>query len=337
MGDLIDKASIPTRELEVVPKSHDDAHLRPPDVRSGERPCCLGERCICVWMARWRYGDHTDLAFVGTEFLLPSQRAAFEAEGVRALPPTPGKCLACSRYMHVRRRPVAHVLGLRAGHSPALRYCSGCARGSILADEGFLGLRAEPYTGGSTPSAALGSFGQRVASRAQPEHLVIPGGRPPILTDRVLASCAQTYVYRMARSDPTFKPSASIPLQAYGNPMGAVQGETLPTHASVASDADGYRPEALLFVDEAWADTAAARGGMSTFLWRPCVKFQSTHYKYVRDPGTNLPRLVQRDVGADSERPQDFGQPAPSAATAASWRPRRSRRRWTRRRTAIRR
>ena len=104
MGDLIDKASIPTRELEVVPKSHDDAHLRSPDVSSGERPCCLGERCICVWMARWRYGDDTDLAFVGTEFLLPSQRAAFEAEGASALPPTPGKCLVCSRYMHVRRR-----------------------------------------------------------------------------------------------------------------------------------------------------------------------------------------------------------------------------------------
>ena len=131
------------------------------------------------------------------------------------------------------------------------------------------------------------------------------------------AFCAQTYVYRMARSDPTFQPSASIPLQAYGNPMGAVRGETLPTHASVACDADGYRQEALLFVDEAWADTAAARGGMSTFLWRPCVKFQSTHYKYVRDPGTNLPRLVQRDVGADAERPQDFGQPAPPVATAA--------------------
>ena len=106
MGDLVDKASIPTRELEVVPKSHDDAYLRPPNVEVlGERPCCLGERCICVWMARWRYGDDTDLAFVGTEFLLPSQRAAFEAEGASALPPTPGKCLVCSRYMHVRRRP----------------------------------------------------------------------------------------------------------------------------------------------------------------------------------------------------------------------------------------
>ncbi len=56
MGDLVDKASIPTGEPEVVPKSFDDASLRPPDVAVGERPCCLNERCICVWMARWRYG-----------------------------------------------------------------------------------------------------------------------------------------------------------------------------------------------------------------------------------------------------------------------------------------
>jgi len=134
----------------------------------------------------------------------------------------------------------------------------------------------------------------------------------------VLAFCAQTYVYRMARSDPTFQPSASIPLQAYGNPMGAVRGETLPTHASVACDADGYCQEALLFVDEAWADTAAARGGMSTFLWRPCVKFQSTHYKYVRDPSSKKPRLVQRGVGTDPDRPEHFGQPTPHPTAAAA-------------------
>ena len=134
----------------------------------------------------------------------------------------------------------------------------------------------------------------------------------------MLAFCAQTYVYRMARSDPTFQPSASIPLQAYGNPMGAVKGETLPTHASVACDADGYRQEALLFVDEAWADTAAARGGMSTFLWRPCVKFQSTHYKYVHDPSTKRPRLVQRGVGTDPDRPEHFGQPTPHPTAAAA-------------------
>ena len=225
MSDLIDGSSIPTRELEVVPKTHDDMYFRSPDLAIGERPCCLGDRCIAVWMARWRYGDDTDLAFVATEFLLPSERAAFLATG--ALPPTPGKCLVCSRYFH-------------------------------------------------------------------------------------------TFTYRCARSDPTFRPSASIPLQAYGNPLGTVEGRLLPTHASVACDADGYRQEALLFVDEEWTNTAAARGEMSSFLWRPCVKFCATHYQYVRDASTGLPRIVQKGVGVtpDADMGQHFRQPAPPLAGA---------------------
>ena len=225
MGDLVETAAIPTRELEVVPKSFDDASLRPPDTSIGERPCSLAERCICVWMARWRYGDDTDMAFIGTEFLLPSERAAFDRDGASALPATPGKCLVCSRYVH-------------------------------------------------------------------------------------------TYVYRQARSDPTFCPSASLPLQAYGNPLGVAKGEALPTHTSAVCGADGYRKEALLFVDEAWADTAAARGEMSSFLWRPCVKFLPTHYKYVKDSTTGLPRLLQRGVGSDPESVAHFRPPVPERPAA---------------------
>ena len=74
VGDLVEQSSIPTRDLEEVPKSFDDASLRPPNAGCGERACCMGDKCICVWLARWRYGDDTDLAFVCTEFLLPSQR-----------------------------------------------------------------------------------------------------------------------------------------------------------------------------------------------------------------------------------------------------------------------
>ena len=225
MGDLVETAAIPTRELEVVPKSFDDASLRPPDTSIGERPCSLAERCICVWMARWRYGDDTDMAFIGTEFLLPSERAAFDRDGASALPTTPGKCLVCSRYLH-------------------------------------------------------------------------------------------TYVYRQARSDPAFCPSASLPLQAYGNPLGVAKGEALPTHTSAVCGADGYRKEALLFVDEAWADTAAARGEMSSFLWRPCVKFLPTHYKYVKDSTTGLPRLLQRGVGSDPESVAHFRPPVPERPAA---------------------
>lgn len=217
VADLVTDASIPTKELEIVPKPHDDEYLRPPNAAIGERPCCFGDRCICVWMARWRYGDSTDKAFIGTEFLLPSQAAEFRRSG--KLPHTQGKCLVCSRYV-------------------------------------------------------------------------------------------TTYIYRCARADPTFRPSASIPLQAFGNALGVEAGANVATHSSVANDVDGYRQEALLFVDELWADTAAARGGMASLLWRPCVKFDSSHYVYVKDH-TGLPRLLQRNVGAADDSPMaHFCQPA---------------------------
>ena len=226
VGDLVEQSSIPTRDLEEVPKSFDDASLRPPNAGCGERACCMGDKCICVWLARWRYGDDTDLAFVCTEFLLPSQREAFESKGT--LPSTPGKCLVCSRY----------------------------------------------YT---------------------------------------------TYLYRMARSDPAFRSDVKVPLIAFGNVMQSAAGDSVPTHASVARDCDGYRREALLFVDESWADSASARGPMGTFLFRPCVKFQSNHYKYVKDTGTNHPRLLQVGVGSDPDGTEltHFGSPASSTMTAA--------------------
>lgn len=189
---------------------------RPPNPSIGERACCLGNRCICVWLARWRYGEDTDLAFVGTEFLLPSALVAFRKSG--ALPETNGKCIVCSRYVH-------------------------------------------------------------------------------------------TFVYRCARADPTFQPPKEIPLQAFGNSLGVASADDVPTHSSVANDSDGYRPDAMLFVDEAWADTAAARGGMATLLWRPVVRFDSTHYEYVRD-ASGLPRMLQRNVGAaDDASAAHFCQP----------------------------
>jgi len=217
VADLVSTTSIPTKELEIVTKPHDDSFLRSQNMETGERACCLNDRCICVWLARWRYGDKTDMAFIGTEFLLPSQLAEFQRSG--ALPKNHGKCLVCSRYVH-------------------------------------------------------------------------------------------TFIYKCARADPTFKPDAKIPLQAFGNSLGMECGQDVPTHSSVANDSDGYRQEALLFVDETWADTAAARGDMASLLWRPCVKFDSSHYVYVKDHG-GLPRILQRNVGSGDESPlSHFCQPA---------------------------
>ena len=225
MADLIKDVAIPTRELEIVPKSHDDLFLAPPNLEINERPCCLGNRCIAVWLARWRYGDATDLAFINKEFLLPSQLKKFNEKG--ALPSPPGKCLLCTRYV-------------------------------------------------------------------------------------------TNYIYRCARADPTFKPDAKLPLQAFGNSLGVESGNDVPTHANAVHDADGYRSEALLFVDEAWAETAAARGSMSSLLWRPVVRFCSNHYHYVKDAG-GLPRILQRNVGAASESTDaHFGQPTSARGAGSS-------------------
>jgi len=225
VANLVEKVSVPTRTLEIVSKSHDDQMLRPANVTIGERSCCLAERCICVWMARWRYGPETDMAFVGTEFMLPSERAEFME--TQKLPSTHGKCLVCSRYMH-------------------------------------------------------------------------------------------TYVYRVARSDPSFRADENVPLQAYGNTLGHAVGENLPTHTSVVSDADGYRPDAMLFVDETWSETSAARSPMGTYLWRPVVKFYAPHYRYVISPEDGHPRLVQVGVGVDEEAERRFVQRfrEPASATA---------------------
>lgn len=81
--------------LPVVGKAYEDSYLRP--AGSGERSCCLGDRCLCKFLARVRYGsDQAKQAFVGVEFLLPEQRRRWLEGG--SLPEQQGKCLVCIRY-----------------------------------------------------------------------------------------------------------------------------------------------------------------------------------------------------------------------------------------------
>ena len=96
VGSMIDDFAIPTKELEVVSKTHDDLFLRAPRASDGERQCILGEKCVCRWVAIFRHGENTDKAFVCREFLLPSQNEVFLKDG--SLPKTQGKCLICTRY-----------------------------------------------------------------------------------------------------------------------------------------------------------------------------------------------------------------------------------------------
>lgn len=79
-----------------MPKSHDDLYLAPPNKTIGERECVCGERCLCVFMAKLRYGAETTKGFVCKEFLLPEQRTTFLAG--KGLPALRQKCLVCTRY-----------------------------------------------------------------------------------------------------------------------------------------------------------------------------------------------------------------------------------------------
>lgn len=92
----------------------------------------------------------------------------------------------------------------------------------------------------------------------------------------------------------------------------------MPSHCSIVSDVDGYRPSAMLFVDEDFANMRTARESkLGTLLWRPVVRFCSTHYKYVLEDGE--PHIVQVNVGADDPvETLNFGQPPPTTPVGSA-------------------
>jgi len=132
------------------------------------------------------------------------------------------------------------------------------------------------------------------------------------------------YIYILARTDPSFSIDDSpLGVQAFCNGITAqadaelrATAKTLPTHASVVNASDGYKPSAMLFVDEEWvANRSAREGNLGKLLWRPVVRFCSTHYQYVQD--ARGVRIVQVGIGADDKTDGlHFG--APPAATAAA-------------------
>lgn len=156
---------------------------------------------------------------------------------------------------------------------------------------------------------------------------------------------AQNYVYLVARTDPSFKIedtplgvqifcNACVEPPAPAHPSvqpskGAIAEadqlreaqKELPTHASSIGCKDGYRSEAMLFVDEDWMNMRSAREGkLGALMWHPVVRFCSTDYVYeFRDK--EGPRILQVGVGIDDHTDGlgHFAQPSapPVGASAA--------------------
>ena len=122
-----------------------------------------------------------------------------------------------------------------------------------------------------------------------------------------------TFVYTAARADPSFRAieASGLGVQAFQNsicpPADAAPADDLaqlerdvgtgPSHASALNCQDGYAAHAALFVDEAFSQQRAGREDkLGALAFRPQVRFDSSHYRYVLDAGG--PRIEQVGIGA---------------------------------------
>ena len=152
------------------------------------------------------------------------------------------------------------------------------------------------------------------------------GGLPPRRKKCLVCSrYFLNWLYITARTDVNFlASSAPLELQSFGNYQlssdneSAQQGDSqnrpdrpdlvelgrsmaeMPEHASIVHARDGYKPEAMLFVDEEFtvASRAARSGSMASLAWVPVVRFCSSHYKYKKD-NNGRPYMIQVGIGSD--------------------------------------
>lgn len=145
-----------------------------------------------------------------------------------------------------------------------------------------------------------------------------------------------TFLYTAARSDPSFRAlqSSGLTGQIFQNsicpPAQPASDEELaqlerdigegPSHASALNCDDGYAAHAALYVDEEFSDQRTAREDkLSALAFKPQVRFDSSHYRYVVD--ANGPRIEQVGIGArDTLSPLglNFRQPAAPLGRAPS-------------------
>ena len=145
-----------------------------------------------------------------------------------------------------------------------------------------------------------------------------------------------TFLYTAARADPSFRAidASGISVQTFQNsicpPAKPAPADDLkqlerdvgdgPSHASALNCQDGYAAHAALFVDEAFSKQRVAREDrLGTLAFRPQVRFDSSHYRYVLD--ASGPRIEQVGIGAqDTLSPLGlhFQQPAAPPPPALS-------------------
>lgn len=136
------------------------------------------------------------------------------------------------------------------------------------------------------------------------------------------------YTYIMARTDSNFTMKAPMAMQTFTNPVECdvpsredILGGShdLPTNTSLVMCKDGYKPQAMLFVDEEFAQHRSQRETkLGVLSFKPVVRFCSGHYHYVNDRDGGF-RIVQVGIGHEEQLGGlGFQQPPPREATAGA-------------------
>ena len=133
---------------------------------------------------------------------------------------------------------------------------------------------------------------------------------------------------QQARTDSNFKMPHAVGVQTFTNPIySSVSGHDdiitasrdLPICTNIVTCTDGYKPHAMLFVEEDFADKRIQReSNMCALSFKPVVRFCSTHYNYVADERGGY-RIVQVGIGHDDKLGGlGFQQPLSREASAGA-------------------
>lgn len=283
LGEITTRRPIQLESLPIVGKSYEDSFLRPPVLEAGERPCINNADCLSVLIARLRHGVDTTLAFTCTEFLLPKQQARFlQGSG---LPQQRNKCLICLRYyvtfiyLMARSdrsfRTNTSAYGMQTHSNP----CGSCDT------EPTMSQHAEDNGGGSARASGSGDTMEKPTYR-EGSPTTVPT-QPQSCTAPVVDDESTTSSNKYEVDDTS------------GRISRVLQQKSLPLHSNTVGVNDGYLQSAMLFADEEYAQTHVMRTTvLGQLMWRPFVRFCSTHYRYTTDED-GRPRVVQCGIGAN--------------------------------------
>jgi hypothetical protein len=115
-----------------------------------------------------------------------------------------------------------------------------------------------------------------------------------------------SYIYHLARTCPTFKVNSPMSLNLFANQVyqsHGMQTEMMPI-SNESGSIDEYRSDVMLYVDEEFANTTAARDGISQLLFQPIVRFKCNDYDFIQDSVTGEWKLGQNRLGT-----AHFGRP----------------------------